>query len=164
MRSLSCLQNTSSNLRQVYSHLPYSTGWASRLWEDYRRINNIAKIDVYFRPGINDRLYCRHNLKFISAMYLASGYSQVFFDKHHLKKPTFIGLGGLYELKVMLFWLSYAPVKFQHVSNCLLRGLTWCICLCKMNGSDYFSSTFAEHWDCPRKGIVLSSKLGTQLN
>ncbi|UYV65881.1 K02A2.6-like [Cordylochernes scorpioides] len=137
-----------------------------RFCVNYRRLNKIAKKDVYPLPRIDDTLDCLREAKFYSSMELQTGYWQIDVEESDREKTAFITPDGLYEFNVMPFGLCNAPATFERMIYNLLKGLKWTICLCYLDDIIVFSDDFEEHLrrlqlvlNCLRKaGLCLNSK------
>lgn len=66
---------------------------------------------------------------FFSTLDLKAGYWQIPVRKQDQDKTGFLTRDGLYRFRRMPFGLVNAPGTFQRVMDCVLRGLTWQMCL-----------------------------------
>ena len=78
-------------------------------------------------------------------MDLMSGYWQVELSPDAREKTAFTTYSGLFEFLVLPFGLTNAPATFQRLMECVLRGLTWRVCLIYLDDVIVFSKTFEEH-------------------
>ena len=77
----------------------------TRFCIDYRRLNQVTKVDAYLLPHIEDSLNTLGGARFFCSLDLASGYWQVEMDAADREKTAFVTQGGLYEFRVMPFGL-----------------------------------------------------------
>ncbi|GBM46022.1 Retrovirus-related Pol polyprotein from transposon 412 [Araneus ventricosus] len=135
-----------------------------RFCVDYRRLNKIAKKDVYSLPRIDDSLDCLAGAKIFSMMDLKSGYWQIEVDDKDREKTAFVTSDGLYEFKVMPFGLCNAPATFVWMMDTVLRGLKWNICLCYLDDIIVYAPNFQEHKLRLRKVLKCIQEAGLMLN
>ena len=81
----------------------------TRFCIDYRRLNQVTKVEAYPLPHIEDSLNILSSARFFCSLNLASGYWQGEMDAADREKTAFITQGGLYEFRVMPFGLVKAP-------------------------------------------------------
>ena len=96
---------------------------------DYRRLNQVTKVDAYPLPQIEDSLNTLGGVRFFCGLDLASGYWQVKMDAADREKTAFVTQGGLSEFKVMPFGLVNAPATFERLMERVLQGIAWSECL-----------------------------------
>ena len=87
----------------------------TRFCIDYRRLNQVTKVDAYPLPHIEDTLNTLGSARFFGSLDLASGYWQVEMDAADREKTAFVTQGGLYEFRVMPFGLVNAPATFEYI-------------------------------------------------
>ena len=136
---------------------PSTSPWASpiilvkkkdgtdRFVVDFRRLNAVTHKDSYPLPRIDDALHALNGTKYFSSMDLMSGYWQVEMEPESREHTAFITYGGLYEFLVVLFGLTNAPSTYQRLMECVLRNLTYKICLIYLDDILVYSRTFDDH-------------------
>lgn len=112
---------------------------------DFRRLNSVTRKDSYPLPRIDDALDALNGTKFFSCMDLMSGYWQVEMEPESREHTAFITYGGLYEFLVVPFGLTGAPSTYQRLMECVLRNLTYKICLIYLDDILVYSKTFEDH-------------------
>ena len=114
----------------------------TRFCIDYRRLNQVTKVDVYPLPHIEDSLNTLGGARFFCSLDLASGYWQVEMNATDREKTAFVTQGGLYEFRVMPFGLVNAPATFERLMERVLRGIAWSECLVYMDDYLVFGPNF----------------------
>ena len=66
----------------------------TRFCIDYRRLNQVTKVDAYPLPHIEDSLNTLGGARFFCSLDLASGYWQVEMDAADREKTAFVTQGG----------------------------------------------------------------------
>ena len=112
---------------------------------DFRRLNSITRKDSYALPRVDDALDALHGTRYFSSMDLMSGYWQVEMEAASREHTAFITYGGLYEFLVVPFGLTGAPSTFERLMECVLRNLTYKICLIYLDDILVYSKTFDDH-------------------
>ena len=112
---------------------------------DFRRLNSITRKDSYALPRVDDALDALHGTRYFSSMDLMSGYWQVEMEHASREHTAFITYGGLYEFLVVPFGLTGAPSTFERLMECVLRNLTYKICLIYLDDILVYSKTFDDH-------------------
>ena len=136
---------------------PFKSHWASpvvlvdkknedtRFCVDYRRLNSVAKLDVYPLPRIDDMLDSLSEACVFSTLDLASGFWQVEVEETSQEKTAFITHHGLFEFEKMPFGLTNAPATFQRLMETVLAGLVRNICYVYLDDILIIGKTFEEH-------------------
>ena len=114
----------------------------TRFCNDYRRLNQVTKVDAYPLPHIEDSLNTLGGARFFCSLDLASGYWQVEMDAADREKTAFVTQGGLYEFRVMPFGLVNAPATFERLMERVLRGIAWSECLVYLDDILVFGPDF----------------------
>ena len=112
---------------------PSTSPWASpitlvpkkdgdvRFCVDHRKLNWLARFDVYPMPRIKEMIDTMGQARVISTLDLAKGYWQIPMDEGSRDKTAFTTPFGLFEFEVMPFGLHGAPATFQRMINHVLR-------------------------------------------
>ena len=111
----------------------------TRFCIDYRRLNQVRKVDAYPLTHIEDSL---GGARFFCSLDVASGYWQVEMDAADREKTAFVTQGGLYEFRVMPFGLVNAPATFERLMERVLRGIAWSECLVYLDDILVFGPDF----------------------
>ena len=114
----------------------------TRFCINYRRLNQVMKVDAYPLPHIEDSLNTLGGASFFCSLDLASGYWQVEMDAADREKTAFVKQGGLYEFRVMPFGLVNAPATFERLMERVLRGIAWSECLLYLDDILVFGPNF----------------------
>ena len=109
---------------------------------DYRRLNQVTKVDAYPLPHIEDSLNTLGGARFFCSLDLASGYWQVEKDAADREKTAFVMQGGLYEFRVMPFGPMNVPATFERLMERVLRGIAWSECLVYLDDILVFGHDF----------------------
>ena len=114
---------------------PSTSPWASpvviipkpdgsiRFCVDYRKLNNVTKMDAYPIPLMDRMLEKVAKAKYITTLDLTKGYWQVTQDKSTIEKSAFITAKGLFQFLVMPFGMKTALATFQRMmTEVVLNG------------------------------------------
>ena len=116
-----------------------------RFCMDYRKVNAITRKDAYPLPRVDDTLDTLGGSKFFTTLDLTSGYWQVEVAAEDRPKTAFSTPEGLYQFKVMPFWLCNAPATFQRLMDRVLGGLKWSSYKVYFDDIMVIGSTFKDH-------------------
>ena len=114
----------------------------TRFCIDYRRLNQVTKVDAYPLPHIEDSLNTLGGARFFCSLDLASGYWQAEMDAADREKMAFVTQGGLYKFRVMPFGLVNAPATIERLMERVLRGIAWSECLVYLDDILVFGPDF----------------------
>ncbi|RCN25553.1 reverse transcriptase, partial [Ancylostoma caninum] len=166
---------------------PSKSSWASpivlvqkkdgslRLCVDYRRVNQVTRIDSYPLPTIDAMLQNLKGKKFFTTLDLSSGYWQIKLSPRAQEKSAFTTTEGLYEFKVLPFGLASSPPVFQRMMHAVLGHLLGDEVACYLDDVMVATSTVERHLDLlnqvfgafrnanlklnPRKCVLLEQKV-----
>ncbi|CAK1584581.1 unnamed protein product [Parnassius mnemosyne] len=116
-----------------------------RFCVDYRRLNDVTKMDSYPLPRIDDTLNMLTGVKWFSTLDLKSGYWQVEIDPKDKEKTAFSTGKSLWQFKVMPFGLCNAPATFERLMELVFTGLIGDACLAYLDDIIIVGRTFEEH-------------------
>jgi len=118
----------------------------TRMCIDYRRLNQVTKLDSYPLPFIQEIFDALHGVKWITTLDCTSGYYQLAMYPPHREKTAFVTKDGIFEFLVMPFGLTNAPATYQRVMNTILRDLLWKTTLVFLDDICVFTkTTFEDH-------------------
>ena len=84
---------------------------------DYKYMNKVTMKNKYPLPRINDLFYQMRGAKVFSNIDLRSGYHQVRIKDEDIHKTTFRTRYGHYDIVVVPFGLTNAPITFMCLMN-----------------------------------------------
>ena len=135
----SLLKTVNDELRQMLELgivRPSKSPWASpvvvvpksdgtiRFCVDYRKLNNITKMDAYLIPRMDQMLEKVAQARYISTLDITKGYWQIRLNEDSIPKSAFITTQGLFEFTVMPFGMKTVPATFQRMmKHKVLNGL-----------------------------------------
>ena len=111
---------------------------------DYRKLNQITKLDEFPLPRIDDTLDLS-GAKYFTMLDLASGYRQVAMEPRSQEKTAFSTYAWHYEFRKMPFGLVNAPSTFQRRMVVVLAGLARNCCLVHLDDVLVFGRSLNEH-------------------
>ncbi|EYC28494.1 hypothetical protein Y032_0007g3255 [Ancylostoma ceylanicum] len=94
-----------------------------RLCVDYRKLNQVTRLDGHPLPTIDTILQNLKDKKYFSTLDLSSGYWQVKLAESAKEKSAFATTEGLYQFKVLPFGLASSPAEFQRLMMMVLGPL-----------------------------------------
>ncbi|GFV45329.1 retrovirus-related Pol polyprotein from transposon 412 [Trichonephila clavipes] len=136
---------------------PSSSPWASsvvlvrekdgstRFCVDYRRLNDVTKMESYPLPRIDDTLDTLDGNTWFSTLELKSGYWQLELHPDDKDKTAFTTGQGLWQFKVMPFGLCNGPATFESLMETVLGGLSYEACLVYLDDIIIVGRSFEEH-------------------
>ena len=116
-----------------------------RLCVDYRKVNNITKVDAYQIPRIDEVFDVINGAQYFSTLDIASMYWQIPVRPQDIEKTAFIVPFGLYEFTAMPFGLINAPATAVRLMNQVLCGLIGHICYVYFDDILIYSADLPEH-------------------
>ncbi|KAK3729695.1 hypothetical protein QZH41_004571 [Actinostola sp. cb2023] len=108
---------------------PSTSPWASpvvivpkpdgtiRFCVDYRKLNEVTKMDAYPIPSMERMIEKVATAKYISTLDLTKGYWQIPLEETTIEKSAFITGKNLYEFVVMPFGMKTSPATFQRMMS-----------------------------------------------
>ena len=100
---------------------------SKRFCVDFRKLNQITKLNSYPLPLIEGILALLGKAKYFTLLDLKNGYWQKLMDEKDIEKTAFACHRGLFECNVMPFGLTFAP---NCVSRTQVNCSTWVDPLC----------------------------------
>ena len=118
------IEESSSEWAQPIVIVPKKGSSEVRLCIDFRRVNQVAKMDSYPLPRIEDLIDKLAKAKYVSTMDLSRGYWQIPLTDESKDKTAFITPFGLWQFVTMPFGLADAQATCQRlVDTRLIRGI-----------------------------------------
>jgi hypothetical protein len=112
---------------------------------DFRKVNEVTRIDDFPLPRIQDCLDAVSGAKFFSTFDLTSGYFQIPVKEEDIPKTAFVTKYGLYEFTSMPFGLCNSAATFQRVMEIALSVLQRQTCLIYIDDIIVYVKDFKEH-------------------
>ena len=112
---------------------------------DYRRINQLTKIDAHPLPDLEVILQQLGEMKYFSCVDLCSGYHQMGLDADAQELSAIATHIGLFEWTVTPFGLGGAPSAFSRNMAVMLSGMTYRNCMSFIDDVLIYSRTFEDH-------------------
>ena len=116
-----------------------------RLVCDYRRVNQLTKLDAHPLPDLEVILQQLGEMKHFSCVDLCSGYHQVGLDTKARELSAIATHLGLFEWTVTPFGLGGAPSHFSRCMAVLLCGMTYRNAMSFIDDVLIYSRTFRDH-------------------
>jgi hypothetical protein len=88
-----------------------------RLCVDYRKLNEVTKMDAYPIPSMDRMIEKVTKAKYISTLDLTKGYWQIPLADSTIEKSTMITGKGIFDFLVMPFGMKTAPATFQRMMS-----------------------------------------------
>ena len=118
---------------------------SQRLCIDFRKLNDITKMDSWPMPDITDLLDSMHGAVIFSSLDLASGYWQVRMNEDDKEKTAFVTRYGLYQWGVMPFGLATAPATFVRLMDEVFGKYKWKFLAIYFDDITVYSRSVEEH-------------------
>ncbi|EYC34955.1 hypothetical protein Y032_1232g3776, partial [Ancylostoma ceylanicum] len=174
---------TRTALRQILLDLqerniiqPSKSSWASpivlvqkkdgtlRLCVDYRRVNQVTRIDSYPLPTIDAMLQNLKGKRIFSTLDLSSGYWQIKLSPGGQERSAFTTTEGLYEFKVLPFGLASSPPVFQRLMHAVLGHLLGDEVACYLDDVMIATCTVERHLEVLEQVFDAFRKANLKLN
>ena len=136
---------------------------SQRLCVDYCQLNAVTTKDAFPLPRVDDSLAALSGSRWFPTMDLTSGYWQVAMDAGTQEKAAFVTSSGLYERTVMPFGLCNAPSTFARLTELVLKGLHWKICLIFLDDVIVMGRTFEEELERLKEVFERRARAGLKL-
>ena len=118
------IEESSSEWAQPIVIVPKKDSSEVRLCVDFRKVNQVAKVDSYPLPRIEDLIDKMGQAKYITTMDLSRGYWQIPLAEDSKEKTAFVTPFGLWQFVTMPFGLADAQATCQRlVDTKLIRGI-----------------------------------------
>src|SRR5438874_3738565 len=118
----------------------------SRMYTNFRPLNDITRKDAYPLPRIDDILdTLKGNPEYFSGLDLFSGYYQIGLTPQAQERAAFVTHRGHYEYTRMPFGMCNAPATFQRMMNNILKEQIGKTLLVYLDDVMIFTKTFEQH-------------------
>ncbi|OOZ03087.1 hypothetical protein BOW22_11585, partial [Solemya velum gill symbiont] len=111
---------------------------------DYRKLNQVTKINSYPLERIDDLIDTLNGAKFFTSLDLRSGYWQIPLTEDSKPKTAFATHFGLYEFEKMPFGICGAPGLFQELMTTVFRDCRE-FCMFYLDDICVFSKDLESH-------------------
>ena len=155
--------------------VPSKSPWASpivlvrkkdghmRFCVDYRKFNQVTKLDEFPLPRIDDTLELLAGARHFTTLDMASVYWQVEMEPESHEKTAFATYSGLFEFQRMPFGLANTPATFQRLMEVVLASLARNICVVYLDDVLVVEKTLEEHNQKLTKVLERFRKAGLRL-
>ena len=116
-----------------------------RLCLDFRKLNDVTKVDVFPLPRIDDLIHNLEGHNVLSLFDLKSGFWQIPLAVEDKEKTAFTAGHMTYAFRYMPFGLNNAPSTFQRYMNKVFEGLLNINVGCYIDDVIVYSKSFEEH-------------------
>ena len=114
---------------------------------DYRKLNSLTEKDAYPLPRIETCLDTLSRSAWFSTFDLRSGFHQVKVNPRDANKTTFTCHRSTFRFPRMPFGLCNAPATFQRLTDTVLMGLNFDICLAYLDDIIVYSCDLQSHME-----------------
>ena len=118
-----------------------------RFCVDYRKLNSLTEKDAYPLPRIETCLDTLSGSAWFSTFDLRSGFHQVKVNPRDANKTTFTCHRSTFRFPRMPFGLCNAPATFQRLTDTVLMGLNFDICLAYLDDIIVYSRDLQSHME-----------------
>ena len=112
---------------------------------DYRKLNEVTKVDAYPLPTVESVLRSMHGCTVFSSIDMKNGFHVVGLDDDAKLKSAFCTTKGLYCWNRLPFGMVNASATCQRMMDLAFKGLQPEVCCCYIDDVIIFSHTFEEH-------------------
>ena len=123
---------------------------------DYRRINQITKVDAHPLPDVEAILQQLGDMKYFSTVDFCSGYFQCPLDDSAREALAITTHLGLFEWTCTPFGPASAPSHFTRCVGAMLAGMTWRCAMSFIDDVLIYSRTFEDHLGVLREAEEVS--------
>ena len=155
---------------------PSTAGWAApvvmvpkkngqyRMCIDYRKLNELTKVDAYPMPTVDAILTSLHGAKVFSSLDLRSGYWQMGIAPEDIEKTAFVCDRGLFQFRVLPFGFVNGPASFQRLMYMVLGDLVGRTCYVYLDDIVCYSPSVAQHFQDLREVLCRLQQAGLTVN